>query len=73
MKDQNWVLTYLESAQRELPTCEVCYAPTTPVARGGALWLECSAMQRDRPLLRRLLTLEFPSLHTRRLLVEDAA
>jgi hypothetical protein len=73
VKDQNWVLTYLESAQRELPTCEVCYAPTTPVARGGALWLECSAMQRDRPLLRRLLTLEFPSLHTRRLLVEDAA
>lgn len=73
MKDHTWVLTYLESAQRELPRCEVCYAPTIPVARGGALWLECSAVQRDRPLLRRLLTLEFASLHTRRLLVEDAA
>jgi hypothetical protein len=72
-KGQKWVLSYLESAQRELPRCEVCYALTTPVARGGDLWLECSAVQRERPLIRRLLTLEFPSLHTRRLLVEDAA
>ncbi len=73
MKDQTWVLAYLESAQRELPTCEVCYAPTTPVGRGGALWLECSAVQRDRPFLSRLVNLDFPALHTRRLLVEDAA
>lgn len=73
MEDQKWVLAYLEFAQRELPRCEVCYAPTTPVARGGAIWLECSAVQRDRPFLRKLLTLGFPSLHTRRLLVEDAA
>jgi hypothetical protein len=51
----------------------VCYAPTTPVARGGELWLECSAVQADRPFLRRLVRLDFPSLHTRRLLVEDAA
>jgi hypothetical protein len=72
-QDQSWVLAYLESAQRELPTCEICYAPTTPVARDGALWLECSGVQPERPFLRRLLTLEFPSLHTRRLLVEDAA
>ena len=73
MKDQGWVLAYLETAQRELPTCQVCYAPTTPVARDGAVWLECSAVQRERPFLRRLVNLDFPSLHTRRLLIDAAA
>jgi hypothetical protein len=73
MKDRTWVLAYLETAQRELPTCEVCYAPTTPVARGGAIWLECSAVRREQPFLRRLVNLDFPSLHTRRLLVDEAA
>ena len=71
VQDTTWVLGYLETAQRERPTCEVCYAPTTPVVRDGAIWLECSAVQREQPKLRRFLTLGFPSLHTRRLLVDD--
>jgi hypothetical protein len=73
MKDQGWVLAYLETAQRDLPTCQVCYAPTTPVVHGGRIWLECSAVQRERPFLRRLVNFDFPSLHTRRLLVDEAA
>jgi hypothetical protein len=71
MEDQAWVLTLLETAQRDRPTCEACYAPTTPVARDGALWLECSTIQRPRPLIRRLLNPTGP--HTQRLLLEDAA
>jgi hypothetical protein len=73
MQDRTWVLNLLETAQRATPRCSVCYAPTTPVARDGDLWLECSAARRDRPFLERLRSLDFPSLHTRRLLLEDAA
>jgi hypothetical protein len=73
MQDQAWVLTLIETAQRATPSCATCYAPTTPVARDGDLWIECSSIQRERPFLRRLLSLDLPSRHTRRLLLEDAA
>jgi hypothetical protein len=73
MQDQTWMLDLLETAQRSTPKCALCYAPTTPVARGGDLWLECSAAQTERPFLRKLVSLDFPSWHTRRLLLEDAA
>jgi hypothetical protein len=69
VQDQTWVLKLLETAQRDTPTCAACYGPTTPVARGDALWLECSTVQRPRPLIRRLL--DPASVHTRRLLLED--
>jgi hypothetical protein len=73
MQDQTWVLDLLETAQRETPRCARCYAPTTPVAREGDLWLECSTARTGGTFLERLRRLDFPSWHTRRLLLEDAA
>jgi hypothetical protein len=71
--EQAKVLDVLEQAQRYRPFCEVCGSPTVPAARDGSLWLECSAVRQERPFLKRLLNMEFPALHTRRLILEDAA
>jgi hypothetical protein len=71
--EQAKVLDVLEQSQRNLPFCTECASPTVPVARDGAIWLECSGVKEDRPFLKRLLTLSFPSLHTRRLILEDVA
>lgn len=70
MLDQNWVRELLEQEERALPSCE-CGARTIPVARGGALWLECSSLGRPKALLIKLLTLDFPIQHTRRWIMAD--
>ena len=67
------VLDVIEQAQRKAPFCEACTSPAIPVARDGAIWLECASLQEDRPFLRKLLSLDFGAAHTRRLILEDAA
>ena len=73
MHDKAHVLDVLEQAQRKAPFCKACTSPTTPVARDGAIWLECASLQEDRPFLRKLLSLDFGAGHTRRVILEDAA
>ena len=71
MHDTAHVLDVLEQAQRRTPFCETCTSPAVPVARDGAIWLECTSLQEDRSLLKRLL--DPAILHTRRVIVEDVA
>ncbi len=73
MLDKAHVLDVLEQAQLKTPFCAVCMSPTSPVARDGAIWLECASLQEDRTFLRKLLALDFGAAHTRRLILEDAA
>jgi hypothetical protein len=58
-------LELVERAARELPLCQLCGAPTVPVARDGVLWLECSSLHESKSRLQRLLTLDLAG-HTRR-------
>jgi hypothetical protein len=67
--DQALVQELLEREEREEPFCQ-CGAPTVPVARDGALWLECSSLQQPKSRLRRLATLDFEVEHTRRVITE---
>jgi hypothetical protein len=62
-------LELVERAARELPLCQLCGAPTVPVARDGVLWLECSDLGQSRSRLRRLLALDFAG-HTRQVLAD---
>ncbi len=73
MHDKAHVLDVLEQAQLKAPFCKSCMSPTTPVARDGAIWLECASMQEDRPFFKKLLSLDFGGAHTRRVILEDAA
>lgn len=71
MLDQDLARELLEQEERALPFCD-CGARTIPVARGGALWLECSSLGRPKALFVKLLTLDFPIRHTRRWIMADA-
>lgn len=71
MLDQDCARELLEQEERALPFCD-CGARTIPVARGGALWLECSSQGRPQALLAKLLTIDFPIRHTRRWIMADA-
>jgi hypothetical protein len=73
MDERTWVLEQIELAQRDVPVCEACGAPTVPVPYdGGSIWLECRTLQQPKSALQRLLGLEFLAGHTRRR-VADAA
>jgi hypothetical protein len=71
MHETAHVLDVIEQAQRRTPFCETCASPAAPVGRDGAIWLECVSLREDRSRLKRLL--DPPFLHTRRVIVEDAA
>lgn len=63
-------LEALDLAQRTTPFCDRCGRPMLPVSRGtSSLWLECSYLQQERPLLRRLLDAD----HTRLVITDEAA
>jgi len=63
-------LEALDLVQRTTPFCDRCGGTMLPVSRGtSALWLECSSLQRERPLLRRILGAD----HTRRMIIDEAA
>jgi hypothetical protein len=71
MSDQSWAMEQLEEAERERPVCRLCGARTAPVAHeDGSVWLECTTLSEPKPVLRRVLSLEFLLGHTRRLVVE---
>ncbi len=70
MIDNARALELIERAERETAFCEHCDAPTVPAWHEGALWLECPSLERRRPLLQRLMTLDIAALHTRRLIAE---
>jgi hypothetical protein len=67
--DQALALELLEREEREEPFCS-CGAPTVPVARDGALWLECASFRRPKSLVHRLLHLDFSAGHTHRIITE---
>lgn len=71
--EQAKVLDVLEQAWGKAPFCKACTSPTTPVARDGAIWLECASLREERPFLKRLLSFDFVVDHTRRVILEDAA
>ena len=69
--DEVWALELVERSQRDVPFCEMCGAATVPVASdGGAIWLECSSLSPSKPVLRRLLTLDFAGTHTRQPIID---
>jgi len=71
MSDQTWAMEQLEDAERETPVCRLCGERTAPVAHeDGSVWLECTALGKPKPALRRVLSLDFLVGHTRRLIVE---
>ena len=71
MPDQTWALEQLEGAERETPVCRLCGERTAPIAHDdGSVWLECTSLAETKPVLRRVLSLEFLLGHTRRLIVE---
>jgi hypothetical protein len=70
--DDSSILERIELEEREAPFCS-CGARTVPVARDGVLRLECSSLTPRKPLLTRLLTLQFEVGHTRRPILADAA
>jgi hypothetical protein len=73
MSDQTHVLELIEGAEREVPFCDQCGAPTAPVERDGALWLECTTLSEGKSPLRRLLTLDLSGVHTRVRIVEQTS
>jgi hypothetical protein len=73
MDDRTWVLEQIELAQRDVPVCEACGAPTVPVPYdGGSIWLECATLQEPKSTLQRVLGLEFLAGHTRRRIADAA-
>lgn len=59
------MIELLEREQRDRPFCD-CGAVTVPLAREGALWLESSSLGVRKPVLQKLLSLDFDVAHTRR-------
>lgn len=70
MPDNRDLLQTIDAAVRRAPFCEQCGQPTTVAERDDELWLECSGLANRRGRLQRLAVLDFPSLHTRRPIVQ---
>ena len=71
MIDNDHILSIIESAERSTPLCPTCGDHTAPVAHDdGSIWLECTS--RDKPVVRRLLSLDFIAGHTRHQIVDAA-
>ena len=71
MIDNEHILSIIESAERSTPHCTTCGDYTAPVAHeDGSIWLECTSPA--KPVVRRLLSLDFVAGHTRRQIVDAA-
>jgi hypothetical protein len=42
-----WILEIIEESQRGPNFCRSCSEQTTPVERNGAIWIECSTLERN--------------------------
>jgi hypothetical protein len=73
MTDQTWILQIVEQAERDEPTCMTCGAPTLAVGHEDGVWFECASLQQPKSRLSRIVSLDFASLHTHRLLIDPAA
>jgi hypothetical protein len=73
LTDNTSLVELIEDMERTFPHCPSCSEHNITVERDGALWLECSSLSTPKPVLRRLLTLDFAIGHTRRQIVEAPA
>ena len=71
MLNRGTAIDAIERAERETPFCG-CGEPTAPVARDGAIWLECIAGNESKgnPIAR-LLGSIVAQAHVRRYIIED--
>lgn len=60
----------IEAASREIPTCD-CGAPTIVNDHDGAIFVECSTLENRPGGLRRILHLDFPTAHVRRVVIDS--
>lgn len=56
---------HVEDEWRLAPFCAQCGEPTVVVERGDRIWIECPTLEGRPGLLRSLLKLDLPILHTR--------
>jgi len=71
MIDNNHILAIIESAEKSTRQCPSCGEDTVIVAHDdGSLWIECTSPA--KPVLQRLLTLDFGLGHTRREVIDAA-
>jgi hypothetical protein len=56
MPDHDTTLELLELAERDVPNCPACGAPTVLDARpDGSIWLQCPGFEPERSALRHVL------------------
>ena len=64
MSDTIKIIETIERAERETPTCALCYEPTIVERRTNGMWLICRSLSEPKSALRRLLTLDPAAWHT---------
>jgi hypothetical protein len=72
MIDNVRALELVEQAEQETRLC-ACGQPVGPLARPGGVWLVCASLVGPKGVLRRLVTLDFPSRHTNQLIFDWSA
>ena len=66
MSDTTKIIETIERAERETPTCALCYEPTMVERREDGMWIVCRSLSEPKSKLRRLLTLDPAAWHTNR-------